>query len=117
MISAVPVLPANTTPSTVSPVAVPSWVTRVIMSVSWAAASSLDDPVLLVGVQLLSRSPIGVGGILEEGGFHQHAPVCDCCGDLGHLQYGSQRLALGPALADSNPPDIEVLAARAPRRR
>ena len=40
-ISAVPVLPAKTTPSTVSPDAVPSWVTRVIISVSWAAASSL----------------------------------------------------------------------------
>src|SRR5206468_851376 len=41
-ISAVPVLPANGMPPTVSPAAVPSWVTLVIMSVSWAAVSGLN---------------------------------------------------------------------------
>ena len=49
---------------------------------------------LLVGVELLDRAPVGVGGRLEEGRLHQLAAVGDRRRDLRHLGRGRQQLAL-----------------------
>ena len=116
-ISAVPVLPATSTPSSAAAVPVPSLTTFLIIAVSVARRVRVHDALGPLALDLVLRAAVGVDDLLRDVRLHPHAAVGDRRRDRRHLQRRDEQLVL----ADRHAPDVDLRASvgdssRPPRR-